>query len=58
MQESLFLRYLPLPLIRLSQTVPSAAFIEIFKSESFEKPTLIWNSEMRGILKESILDNA
>ena len=55
LSESIFLRYLPLPmiiktlqdpeLIRDQQT--EGSFLKIFQQERYEQATLIWNREMR-----------
>ena len=58
LKNSIFLRYLPLPLItNAHQKKNKEKFIEIFKSKSYEKATLIWNDQMKAQLKRAILDN-
>ena len=49
---------MPLPLVIKACGVDSNEFIEIFKENSYENATLIWNSEMRDILKSTILQNS
>jgi hypothetical protein len=44
-RESIFLRYLPLPLV-MTIGSPREDFISIFQAEEYEKATLIWQREM------------
>jgi hypothetical protein len=57
-QHSIFLRYLPLPLIMtIGSQREGEDFITILQSEEYEKSTLIWKKDMTNILKEEILLN-
>lgn len=59
MRSSLLLRYLPIPLVRKAHIASEQEeFLRIFKEESYEKATLIWNFEMRDILKQQIIFNS
>eukprot|EP00349_Pseudokeronopsis_sp_Brazil_P012204 CAMPEP_0202980488 /NCGR_PEP_ID=MMETSP1396-20130829/86409_1 /ASSEMBLY_ACC=CAM_ASM_000872 /TAXON_ID= /ORGANISM="Pseudokeronopsis sp., Strain Brazil" /LENGTH=110 /DNA_ID=CAMNT_0049720505 /DNA_START=763 /DNA_END=1092 /DNA_ORIENTATION=+ len=58
-KNSIFLKYLPLPLIKKAhQYWEEDVFIDIYQSDSYEKATLIWNREMKDKLKETILMNS
>ncbi|CDW89296.1 UNKNOWN [Stylonychia lemnae] len=59
LKNSIFLRYLPLPLvIKAIQPGNTNEFIQIFQEISYEKATLIWNRQMREMLKQQILMNS
>jgi hypothetical protein len=48
LKNSIFLRYLPLPLIKKAHKAREPQdFIKIFEAPSYEKATLIWNKDMK-----------
>jgi len=59
MKSSVFLRYIPIPLVRKAHIRSEQEdFLQIFKKQSYEKATLIWNIEMRNILTQQINFNS
>ena len=56
--ESIFLRFLPVPLIKFLYEEGQEKVLEIYKMQSYESPILIWNAELRQFLEESIKDHS
>ncbi len=60
-KRSIFLRYWPLPLIKkacVEELNDDMEYLDLFKQVSYEKANLIWNGEMREIMKDQILQNS
>mmetsp|Transcript_3245 Transcript_3245/g.2186 ORF Transcript_3245/g.2186 Transcript_3245/m.2186 type:complete len:118 (+) Transcript_3245:1496-1849(+) len=52
--ESIFLRYLPIPFIKYLYEKGKSKFLEVYKSQNYESPILIWNADLRNLLENAI----
>jgi len=58
LQESILLRYLPVPFIKYLYEEREPHFLDVYRMESFRSPVLIWSSDMRRHLEQTIQSNA
>jgi len=56
--ESILLRFLPVPFIKLLYEKGKQQFIEIYKKDKYESPILIWNKELRDHLETEIREHS
>jgi len=57
LQDSIFLRYLPVPFIKYLYEDKEPHFLDVYKTDSFRSPISIWNKKMREHLEEKITTN-
>lgn len=58
LEESIFLRFFPVPLIAYYYERDQQKFLNIYKEKSYRSPILIWNQELRLLLENKITDHA
>ncbi len=57
LQDSIFLRYMPVPFIKYLYEEREPLFLDVYKMDSFRSPILIWNKKMRLHLERKIRKN-
>jgi len=58
LEESIFLRFFPVPLIAYYYEKGQQSFLKVYKEKSYRSPILIWNQELRLLLENKITEHA
>ena len=58
LQDSILLRYLPVPFVKYLYEATPEKFLHIYREHDYHHPILIWNSKMRKTLEQKIKDKA